>query len=36
MTVALFCRTERLAEARLATIGRVAMNDSPLSRFVDS
>ena len=35
MTVRLF-RSERLVQPRLATIGRVAMNDPILGCFVDS
>ena len=34
MAVRLF-RSERLVQPRLATIGRVAMNDPTLGRFVD-
>ena len=35
MTARLF-RRERFVQPRLATIGRVAMNDPTLGRFVDS
>jgi len=35
VTVALFRRSERPVQARLATIGGVAMNDPVLRRFVD-
>ena len=36
MTARLFRRDERFVQPRLATIGRVAVNDPTLSRFVDS
>jgi hypothetical protein len=35
MTVALFRRRKYLLKARLATIGRVAMNDPALGRLID-
>ena len=36
MTVRLFRPSERFVQPRLATIGRVAMNDPTLGCFVDS
>ena len=36
MTASLFRRGERLVKTRLATIGRVAMNNPILGRFIDS